>query len=74
MASWWKRAERLASLEPIKWLGWHSHRRLFANERKDVPLRLSSDLGGWKDHDTFLKCYQRSSMDELRTALESRAA
>lgn len=71
MTSWWKRAERLADLEPVRWLGWHSLRRMFANERKNVSLRLLSDLGGWKEPSTIVKCYQRSSMDEMRAALNA---
>ena len=37
MKNWWKKAERLAGLEPMKGRGWHSLRRKFATELKDEP-------------------------------------
>ena len=72
MTKWWKRAERLAGLEPIRWLGWHSLRRRFATDLKPIPLRDLCDLGGWKDPDTVVKCYQAADEEDLRRAIQSR--
>ena len=72
MTKWWKRAEKLAGLEPIRWLGWHSLRRRFATDLKQIPLRDLCDLGGWKDPDTVVKCYQASDEEDLRKAIQAR--
>ena len=72
MTGWWKRAEEEAGLERIRWLGWHSLRRRFGTDLKDVPLRELCDLGGWKDPDTVVRCYQRSDQQDLREALARR--
>lgn len=72
MGKWWRRAEKLAALEPVKRRGWHSLRRKFASELKDTPLADLRDLGGWKDHNTILRCYQRPDEERMRAALASR--
>ncbi len=36
------------------------------------PLRVVYDLGGWKDLETVLKCYQQPDEGQLREALASR--
>ena len=70
--SWWCRAERLAGFEPKRGRGWHSLRRKFASDLMDLPLKVLCELGGWKDAQTILKCYQRPDAGQLRTALEGR--
>ena len=72
MTKLWKRAEKLAGLEPIRWLGWHGLRRRFATDLKQIPLRDLCDLGGWKDQDTVVKCYQTADEEDLRKAITSR--
>jgi integrase len=72
MTALWKRAEKLAGLSAVPWLGWHSLRRRFATEYKDIPLRELCDLGGWKDPDTVVRCYQHSEEEDLRRAIERR--
>ena len=72
MTRWWKRSEKLAGLEPVKWLGWHPLRRRFATDLKDIPLRDLCDLGGWKDPAAVVICYQQADEDDLRAALKSR--
>ena len=69
---WWKKAERLAGLEPKAKRGWHSLRRKFASDLMDLPLKMLCDLGGWRDATTVLRCYQRPDAGQLRTALEAR--
>ena len=74
MTKLWKRAEKLAGLEPIRWLGWHGLRRRFATDLKQIPLRDLCDLGGWKDPDTVVKCYQTADEEDLRRAITSRTS
>jgi len=69
---WWSRAETLAKLEPKRGRGWHSLRRKFASDLMDQPLKVLCELGGWKNPQTVLRCYQQANTGQLRTALESR--
>jgi len=68
----WRKAERLAGLEPKRGRGWHSLRRKFASDLMDLPLKVLCQLGGWKDAQTVLRCYQQPDEVQLRTALDSR--
>jgi len=72
MGKWWKRAESFAGFEPVRQRGWHSLRRKFASELKDIALADLRDLGGWKDHNTILRCYQRPDEERMREALANR--
>ena len=72
MAAWWKSAERRAGLEPKRGRGWHSLRRKFATDLMGLPLKVLCDLGGWKEAQTVLRCYQHTDEVQLRTALDSR--
>ena len=72
MTKWWTRAESLAGLEHVKGCGWHSLRRKFATELKHTPLTDLCEMGGWKDPQTILKCYQRPDAKTQRLALEQR--
>ncbi|MDE2762557.1 MAG: site-specific integrase [Gemmatimonadota bacterium] len=69
---WWKKAERLAGLEPKPGRGWHSLRRKFASDLMDQPLKVLCELGGWRETKTVLQCYQRADEAQLRNALENR--
>jgi integrase len=71
---WWKRMEKIAELAPTPGRGWHSLRRQFATELKHTPLRDLCFLGGWKDPQTVLKCYQKADEATMRAALETRAS
>jgi integrase len=68
----WCRAETRAGLEPKHGRGWHSLRRKFASDLMDQPLKVLCQLGGWKNPQTVLTCYQRPDAGQLRTALEGR--
>ena len=72
MAVWWKSAEKRAGLEPKRGRGWHSLRRKFATDLMGLPLKVLCDLGGWKEAQTVLRCYQHTDEVQLRTALDSR--
>lgn len=69
---WWRKAERLVGLERRPGRGWHSLRRKFATDLMHEPLKVLCMLGGWKDAETVLTCYQRPDEDRLRAALEGR--
>jgi integrase len=69
---WWRKAEKLAGLERKEGRGWHSLRRKFATDLMYEPLKVLCKLGGWKDAETVLNCYQRPDQDSLREALSRR--
>ena len=68
----WQQAERLAGLELKRGRGWHSLRRKFASDLMGLPLKVLCQLGGWKNAQTVLRCYQQADEGQLRKALESR--
>ena len=72
MKNWWRKAEDLAGFETVKGRGWHSLRRKFATELKDESLKDLCQLGGWKDPQTILKCYQTADEESMREALSRR--
>ena len=69
---WWKQAEALAGLEPKRGRGWHSLRRKFASDLMDQPLKVLSQLGGWKSPQTILMCYQHPDQERMKEALTGR--
>ncbi len=69
---WWQRLEQLAEILHEPGLGWHSLRRKFATELKQTPLKDLCYLGGWKEPQTVLKCYQRPDELTMREALAGR--
>jgi hypothetical protein len=69
---WWERTETAAGIARIPSRGWHSLRRKFATELKGASLKDLCALGGWKDHNTILKCYQQPDPAAMRLALENR--
>ena len=74
LGDWWRRAESLAGLPRVRGRGWHSLRRKFASELRHLPLRDLCDLGGWKEPQTVLKCYQQADEQSLAAGLRSRRA
>jgi len=69
---WWQRAETAAGIARVPGRRWHSLRRKFATELKGASLKDLCALGGWKDHNTILECYQQPDPDTMRVALENR--
>ena len=51
--------------------GWHSLRRKFATELKEIPLKDLCHLGGWKRPST-MTCYQTPDESTQRSALAHR--
>ena len=72
-ANWWDRTETAAGIARVPGRGWHSLRRKFATELKGASLNDLCALGGWKDHNTILKCYQQPDPEAMRVALENRS-
>ena len=73
MRDWWKRAEEKAGLAPKRGRGWHSLRRKFASDLMHAPPKELCELGGWKDYNTILKCYQFPDQDRLASTLATRS-
>jgi len=48
---------------------WHMFRRVWATERKDLPLKDVAAAGGWRDTSTLLR-YQQPDEDTLRAVVE----
>ena len=69
---WWNRAIARAGLEPQRDRGWQSLRRKFASDLMNQPLKVLSELGGWKTVQTVHQCYQRADEDRLWKALGDR--
>ena len=68
----WQKLETTARLERQPGRGWHSLRRKFATDLKDTPLKDLCYMGGWKDPQTVLKCYQQPDESTMRSALDRR--
>jgi CheY-like chemotaxis protein len=45
-------------------------KRLWATERKHLPVKDVAAAGGWKDVTTLLECYQQPDADTLRQVVE----
>jgi integrase len=69
---WLRRAVKYAGLEVPKQFGWHSFRRKFATDMKELPTRDLMAAGGWRDVGTLLKCYQQPEEDRIREAQAKR--
>jgi integrase len=69
-AYWLKRAHLLAKVEQPDGSLWHTFRRLWATERKDLPLKDVAAAGGWSDTSTLLQCYQQPDPDTMRDVLD----
>jgi integrase len=72
LEKWWRRSERLAGIAHEPGRSFHALRRTFATELKHVPLKDLCALGGWKNPDTVLTCYQTADEVTMREALASR--
>ena len=64
-------AEQKAGLEHLKGGAWHSFRRKWATERKDLPLVDVKATGGWRDTNTLLTCYQQTDEASMLRVMEA---
>jgi integrase len=67
----WKRLAPKAGIPTGERYGWHSMRRAFANNLRDVSLRDLQDLGGWTTERTIVAVYQQQDEDAQRRALRA---
>jgi integrase len=72
MRDWWERGAKLAGLPEGQRIGWHSLRRKFATELKSTPLKDLCAMGGWKNPQTVLTCYQYADEETQRAAMAKR--
>ncbi len=68
----WDALAKAAGLPTGQRFGWHSLRRKFATELKEMPLKDLCALGGWKSPATILTCYQTPDEATQRSALAQR--
>jgi integrase len=69
-AYWLKRAYELSGLEKPDGSLWHAFRRMWATERKNLPVKDVAAAGGWKDIMTLMECYQQPEEETLRSVVE----
>jgi integrase len=70
---WLKKALETIRLGDTARIGYHCFRRKFASELMGLPLKELMALGGWRDPDTILTCYQQVDLESLRGALDGRS-
>jgi integrase len=63
---WLREAEQLAELEKLDGSLWHAYRRAWATSRKDLSVKDVAAVGGWKDIQTLVNCYQQADDDTMR--------
>jgi hypothetical protein len=68
-AYWLKRAYELSGAPKPDGSLWHPFRRLWATERKWLPVKDVAAAGGWKDVTSLISCYQQPDEDTLRWML-----
>ena len=69
-AKWLRRAEKLAGLPKLGGGQFHPYRRLWATERKHIPIQDVAEAGGWKSIDTVQQLYQQSDAAGIRRAID----
>lgn len=69
-ADLWTVLARRAEIPQGERYGWHSFRRAFANQLRDVPLKELQTLGGWRSERTVVQVYLQPDEDAQRRALE----
>ena len=65
----WSTLARRAEIPKGQRYGWHSFRRSFANQLRDVPLKELQTLGGWKSERTVVQVYLQPDESAQRRAL-----
>ncbi len=64
-----KEAFRRGKLEKPSGSLWHMFRRVWATERKDLPLKDVLAVGGWRDTSTLLR-YQQPDARTMRAVVD----
>lgn len=69
-AKWLLKAEELAGLPKLKGGVFHPYRRLWATERKSLPLVDVAAAGGWKDTQALRLSYQHADAETVLRVVE----
>lgn len=69
-AKWLVKAEGLAGLPKLVGGVFHPYRRLWATERKDLPLVDVAAAGGWKDTQALRLSYQHADAETVLRVVE----
>ena len=69
-AKWLVKAEELAGLPKLVGGVFHPYRRLWATERKDLPLVDVAAAGGWKDTQALRLSYQHADAETVLRVVE----
>lgn len=72
-AKWLVTVEELAGLPELVGGVFHPYRRLWATERKDLPLVDVAAAGGWKDTQALRLSYQHADAETVLRVVEGRA-
>lgn len=72
-ARWLVKAEKLAGLPKLVGGVFHPYRRLWATERKDLPLVDVAAAGGWKDTQALRLSYQHADPETVLRVVEGRS-
>lgn len=69
--NWLVRAEQLAGQPKLENGRWHPYRRLWATERKDLPLADVARAGGWSDTQVLQDLYQLPDAETVLRVVEA---
>jgi integrase len=69
-ARWLLNAEKLAGLPKLAGGQFHPYRRLWATERKHLPIQDVAAAGGWKTVETVQRLYQLADGATTLAAVE----
>ncbi len=69
-ACWLLAAEKLAGLPKLVGGQFHPYRRLWATERKNLPVQDVAAAGGWKTVETVQRLYQQADGATTLAAVE----
>jgi len=53
---------------------WHAYRRLWATERKHLPLKDVAAAGGWESTEALLRCYTQVDEETIENVVNTGAA
>jgi integrase len=71
----WNSLQESAGIPHRRGLGFHALRRKFATDFKDAAMRDLMELGGWRNPQTILRCYQAAPTPERQLEiLQSRVS
>ena len=70
---WLVRAEKKAKLPKLAGGRWHPYRRLWANERKHLPVQDVAAAGGWNDTQSLTLIYQKADPETVLAVVNAGA-